>query len=686
MLPITSTSTTSGRTGGWFNATLRSWTGKLARALRVKNKSDLPEGQVGQVLNAEAACWLLEMTSDLADQLTVVQEICSMESAGYNVVLAHPAACRRLLNLTLDALQIWQDQPTPANRTRVERFGAALALVMLKCGESETWAKHLGPFLLDRRDLFVSATASLDHLQYVLTGKFTRRPVASNVERSMMIVFLRTMILKEKKPLWAGLQYLTAQPYDDAIISLSVLAVARGFYRDGNVSNVQSSLPNQEPLSGWTNEAVETAAWVTHPRTTLLTNLNCAVSSGIPAWRSISKPSDVAAFLQLYAAFLRRLREYTPQKMTFGISLSLWETVPILVKAINPQMGPNQMYRSRFSVEAVSLLKALDDRLTKWDEHMHEGFWAGLLAATEMESALIGPNEFDSEFIFETFTWYLNKLRFGDHVMGLDQYPNLLDYFSSKLKQELAQNGNRRWQQLLSSSYSRRLFSTHTDRIQNQWTERELGTYLVQWFQSTKTAEELRMCFNVIRDVVGTSAQRARKLMADGFASAAAAAMIQIRESSHPSGDDWSLRQQFVLMALILVWKWSQPATGKAWATVSLLSAISPAVIQLAGRMDAGLDSRSQPQMSVQGSTISDLELDIDRDLSACGDQLRRLIEDILRPQPVEALIARNLDVPLNRWSLSSNILLYWNYEAYSDHRSSLQFCSSFMYLNDGML
>lgn len=403
------------------------------------------------------------------------------------------------------------------------------------------------------------------------------------------------------------------------------------------------------------------SALLTHPwcRKNLLANLHRAVSSGIPAWRSISKPSDVAAFLQLYAAFLRRLREFPPQKMAIDIRHSLWETVPILVKVINPQTGPNQIYRTRFSVEAVSLLKALDARLTKWDEQMHRGFWAGLLAATEMESALIGSYEFDSGFIFETFTWYLKGLGRGENVMGLDQYPDLLNHFSSNLKQELTQNGERRWQQLL-SSYYHRLFSTQTDHIQNAWMERELSTYLVQWFQNSKTVEELRMCFHVIRHVVGTSAERARKLMADGFASAAAVAMIQMRESTHPSGDDWSLRQQFVLTTLILLWKWSEPATGKAWATASLLSAISPAVIQLAGRMDAVLDSRSQPQTSMQDSTISDLELDIDRNVSECGDQLRRLIEDIRQLQPAEA--------------------------AYSDRSSSLQLCSGFMYLHDGML
>lgn len=216
--------------------------------------------------------------------------------------------------------------------------------------------------------------------------------------------------------------------------------------------------------------------------------------------------------------------------------------------------------------------------------------------------------------------------------------------------------------------------------------ERELGDYLVQWFQNTKTVEELRMCFHVIRQVVSTSAERASNLMADGFSTAAAEVLTQMRGSRRRSRDDWSLAQQFVLTTLILVWNWSEPVTGMDWATGSLLSAISPATIQLAGRINARLNPISRPQPLVKDSATLGLESDINQTLFRCGEHLLRLIEGIRQRQPVEALIARNLDVTLNHLALSRNISLNWRYEVYTARSSSLRLCSSLIYLQDGML
>lgn len=147
--------------------------------------------------------------------------------------------------------------------------------------------------------------------------------------------------------------------------------------------------------------------------------------------------------------------------------------------------------------------------------------------------------------------------------------------------------------------------------------ERELGGCFVQWFHNTKKVEELRVGFRIIRNVVSPSPKRASKLMAEGFATSAADVLIQLRGSRQPSSDDWILVQQFVLTALLLVWNWSQPAATPDWVTGSLLSAISPAAIQLAWRI---LNSKSQQQSPV--STASDLEYDIDQNLLPCGEHL----------------------------------------------------------------
>lgn len=61
----------------------------------------------------------------------------------------------------------------------------------------------------------------------------------------------------------------------------------------------------------------------------------------------------------------------------------------------------------------------------------YPGLWAGLLSVTEIEPARIGSDKFDPEFIFKAFTWYLEGLGSEEHAVGLDNYPDLLYYFSS---------------------------------------------------------------------------------------------------------------------------------------------------------------------------------------------------------------------------------------------------------------
>lgn len=121
----------------------------------------------------------------------------------------------------------------------------------------------------------------------------------------------------------------------------------------------------------------------------------------------ISNASVAAAFLQLYAAFLRRLGEFTEQDkeaVDVDILRSLGETVPILVENVSLQTGSNKIYRSRFSLDAVSLLRTRGSRVMNWDGHLHGGFWTGLLSSAEMECDHGRTDELDLGFILEALT------------------------------------------------------------------------------------------------------------------------------------------------------------------------------------------------------------------------------------------------------------------------------------------
>ncbi|KAG9044924.1 hypothetical protein FS837_007311 [Tulasnella sp. UAMH 9824] len=83
------------------------------------------------VVNAQAASWLLEMTSSLEDQLTVAQNICCIDPTACDIVSLCPGVGDRLLSLTVEAIHACQNQPSDRNITTAEQFGAAFYHVML---------------------------------------------------------------------------------------------------------------------------------------------------------------------------------------------------------------------------------------------------------------------------------------------------------------------------------------------------------------------------------------------------------------------------------------------------------------------------------------------------------------------------------------------------------------------------
>ncbi|KAG9045649.1 hypothetical protein FS837_005926 [Tulasnella sp. UAMH 9824] len=85
-----------------------------------------------QLVNAQAACWLFETTSDLGDQVSTVQFIPTLDKAACALVFSEDTRTwRRFVTLTKEAFEAWQSQPSQRNQYVVELFGVALLHVPL---------------------------------------------------------------------------------------------------------------------------------------------------------------------------------------------------------------------------------------------------------------------------------------------------------------------------------------------------------------------------------------------------------------------------------------------------------------------------------------------------------------------------------------------------------------------------
>ncbi|KAG8946585.1 hypothetical protein FRC04_011563 [Tulasnella sp. 424] len=192
---------------------------------------DNPESVEGNdrdqhLVNAQAASWLLEMTSSLEDQLTVAQNICFIDPTACDIPALHPGLWRRLLSLTAEAIRACQKQLTDRNRSVAEQFGNALYHLLLCYPRNhELWSQLKQELPVD---LFQSRGAPiLIELSYALwgvgIGNFPPLPRQSYSFRKMM---LHNIVVDLQDQWLPGGGRTLNGPYDDAMLSLIGLQIS----------------------------------------------------------------------------------------------------------------------------------------------------------------------------------------------------------------------------------------------------------------------------------------------------------------------------------------------------------------------------------------------------------------------------------------------------------------------------
>lgn len=100
------------------------------------------EKDTEQTVSAQAARWLLDTTSNRADQIAVAQFIRSLDRNACTVVFKDSGAWRRMLSLTREAFDVWRSQPNESNQEVAELFGWAICHVPVRLSEGIVQGHH----------------------------------------------------------------------------------------------------------------------------------------------------------------------------------------------------------------------------------------------------------------------------------------------------------------------------------------------------------------------------------------------------------------------------------------------------------------------------------------------------------------------------------------------------------------
>ncbi|KAG8900186.1 hypothetical protein FRC00_014038 [Tulasnella sp. 408] len=84
-----------------------------------------------EILNAQAACWLLETTSTLDDQKAAIRNLLTLSPDVCSSLVRDWYTYDQLLTLTGDLVRSWRDQPSPQTVLVAQQFSASLWHVCL---------------------------------------------------------------------------------------------------------------------------------------------------------------------------------------------------------------------------------------------------------------------------------------------------------------------------------------------------------------------------------------------------------------------------------------------------------------------------------------------------------------------------------------------------------------------------
>ncbi|KAG8964996.1 hypothetical protein FRC00_013772 [Tulasnella sp. 408] len=197
-----------------------------------------------EILNAQAACWLLETTSTLDDQKAAIRNLLTLSPDVCSSLVRDWYTYDQLLTLTGDLIRSWRDQPSPQTVLIAQQFSASLWHVCLGYARhSEKWAtaknqistrtgmnkwqhwQDSGCLELYLSDYHYGIGAPADPAAMLRHEDYSIRVVTL----SMIVVGDIPFWSLDRELAWSALWHVFGDKYDDTIVALVALIISKGF-------------------------------------------------------------------------------------------------------------------------------------------------------------------------------------------------------------------------------------------------------------------------------------------------------------------------------------------------------------------------------------------------------------------------------------------------------------------------
>ncbi|KAG9001035.1 hypothetical protein FRB90_011690, partial [Tulasnella sp. 427] len=508
-------------------------------------------------LNAEAACWLLQTTSDPQDQLTFAQNLYGLGEQGIRVILTSTSFAR-LISLASEAIHTMLIRRDETSTRLAHVFGTALAYVLRHESDMERLksirAELSLPSTFDpERGVRIFLRVMRDEISFPWP----------NMPYQMKLVLLHTWLISKHVLPWPEFDTFLSSEYDDVLLGMIAYYVCQHLTRT-RIHYVRGFNEATSPPLDWNDYSGKM----------LLPNLLAACSPGPRAWARIEPGTSVIYLEAVYGAFLERIQRAIPLedvpnglRQEFGPALEAGLGDIFQTPALALWKEPICQVPLGLRLFKVTVLLSDDNLPPGWDSKSLNTMWK---AVNSVVLASRSPDVHADTLIPQVLQWTLKTSQTNVSTVILSRHPRILDYFSSYLTRTISVDGP--WNKLLFDNDCA-LFCDETRSLQTVWLDHGLSNVIIAMLATSKDLLGISRPEKVLDRLHKGSSSHAHKLARDGVVDTLLKLMWEVEEKGVSFDPLWELAQDTLLKRIVQIWM--EAAITITWTSSEWLPAMN---------------------------------------------------------------------------------------------------------------
>ncbi|KAG8953874.1 hypothetical protein FRC04_001504 [Tulasnella sp. 424] len=563
-----------------------------------------------EVTTCQAALRLLEMAPNEEDRMVAIRFVLTAPRMARAAVDISPGQRQLVLSLTLDAFDVWRSQPNEWTQETAENFGRALCHVLPHCrGSPERW-KELTALTQDPRPTFgrrfLQELESLEH-----TSEY---PDKIREEYILQLALLRTLLFTKDIPIdsfrWTQLRILKKTKYDNSqLLRLWCTLICEGFGQFKGSRSQQSGTSIAPPKRLRQSTRRETTD----------DDFPLALACGVQALKSIerqatadNKSAIVLDAVEIYNSCIQQTIKLADGNRVLPqfrgrVAKAMTDMMAYFKEAAF--LNPTERQMLDFFTSALKLLQSVCSAGVKpsLDDTTFEGLWYTLdsvIAAMEPSTEVKRGSSEDLvlktiEFITD---WLPANLPMDSPMVGLENYPRVIEWIAARFLDETKQTGGRLVQLMYRNRF--RWFAQESNALRAAWMKTELSSHLIKGLRRPEVWQNPDELPSIFEDITERSPEWCRRLIADGFLVIVANVIVHFNQlESGTTVPRWCYIQCRLLKALLSVWRHCSAIPGIRWPMEKMLLVVNrtlPVVERLLGQDARQLDPGAQVPSSVK--------------------------------------------------------------------------------------